>query len=144
MRTLKERLLCQFKGKGNYHAMPAFPSSLSPSIINLMERLEGKRKLWNSLERFDERRVTATVVGIDRSLALTVSLKQSPGGGPLCCKTDAVVLLSRGPDTPETAPPRARAPVCGAHPATCATESKVGNAGPHSAVLSWHAGGRQT
>lgn len=52
MRTLKERLLCQFKEKGNYHAMPAFPFSLSSFVINLMERVEGNGRfgiLWNAV-----------------------------------------------------------------------------------------------
>lgn len=46
MRTLKERLLCQFKEKGNYRAMPAFPFFLSSSIITLMARGGGE---WFSL-----------------------------------------------------------------------------------------------
>lgn len=83
-------------------------------------------ELWNSLERFDEHQVTATVVSIDRSLALTVSLKQSPGGEPLCCKINAVVLSSRGPDTHKTAPFGERGPVCrtnnGADPVMCASQ----------------------
>lgn len=56
-------------------------------------------ELWNSLERFDGQQVRATVVSIDWSLALTVSLKQSPGGEPLCCKINAALLFSRGPAT---------------------------------------------
>lgn len=46
MRTLKERLLCQFKEKGNHRAMPAFLFFLLSSIIKLMARGEGK---WFSL-----------------------------------------------------------------------------------------------
>lgn len=109
---------------------------------------EGSRKaeLWNSSEGFDEQQVT--VVSIDWSLALTVSLRQSPGGEPLCCKINAVVLFSRGPDTHQIAAFCERSPVCrpnnSAYPVMYVTESKVGNAAPHSAVLSWQAGGRQT
>lgn len=84
----------------------------------------------------------ATRVSIDRSLALTVSLKQSPGGEPLCCKINADVLFRGAQHTHKTAC-SVTAPLYagtvtvrpfGAYPVIYVTESKVGNAAPRSAV----------
>lgn len=78
-------------------------------------------------------------LAIDCFLALTVSLKQSPGGEPLCCKINAVVLFQpefRHTSVPWTFP-RTVGPITarpfGVYPVMYGTKAKVGSAVPHSA-----------